>query len=90
MSVVSSARGLPGFLIPQRLHMVHRNATGDDSLQVWRLGTGPFLESLVTPQLRLVPGTKKHGVVEPAVSMKLEEYRAALAATREDWTVDES
>jgi hypothetical protein len=40
-------------------------------------------------QLRLDPQRSNHGFVEPGTTMKLEDYQEALAATRDEWSIDE-
>jgi hypothetical protein len=49
------------------------------------LGEGSFVRSNVTPDLVLAPDGPKHGVVEPARAMLIQEYQDALAATRSGW-----
>src|SRR5690349_6501615 len=40
---------------------------------------------LLGPSLNLVPDSPRHGVVEPAFSMTLDQYRKALADTQPLW-----
>jgi hypothetical protein len=91
MSVSPSLRALPARLIPRRLrHMVPR-AAGNDRLLVWSMGDGPFVQEPIAPRLQLRPDphNSRHGLVEPDASMSLDDYRAALAATQNEWSVDE-
>ena len=91
---------LPSPMIPRRLrHLADepgfsprvrrslQNAEGSDSLRVWELGEGAFVVAAVSPDLalRVDSSDVSHGFVEPARSMRLEEYQEALADTRPDW-----
>ena len=58
------------------------------------MGEGPFAEAAVSGQLALRPDEAvdakvAHGVIEPASVMLIQGYQTALAATRDEWTVDE-
>jgi hypothetical protein len=90
MSVAPEWRKLPWHLIPKRLHPRGR---AHSDVKCWRLGDGEFKDGAVNPDLffRLDPAApEKHGVVEPARTMTIAEYQAALAATRNDWALDEN
>lgn len=85
-------------ILPRRLQALYpqwaRGAKGRDSDQVWAMGQGPYEAAPVTVDLdlRIPPPTKDnpgHGLVAPARKMLLEEYQAALAATQDQWKVDE-
>ena len=89
MSVVSAWRHLPRYRIPKRLQSLHPAARGKDILRIWRMGggrfeSGPFIDDL---QLRL--DNPHHGLVEPASQVSPEQFQAALAATQDQWVLDE-
>jgi hypothetical protein len=89
MSVAPSWPELPHHLIPKRLRQLVPKASGTGNFTVWKMGDGPFVASPVSPDLVLRPDPKdpdRHGFVEPARSMTLDEYLAALAATRDSWS----
>jgi len=92
MSVAPSLADLPTHRLPKRLQTLVPDARGVDTNIVWRLGEGDFVAGAVADglQLRLDPNRARHGFVEPASPVALEEYRAALAATRDAWVVDET
>jgi hypothetical protein len=53
------------------------------------MGEGPFVAGQVAEGLDLRPDRPSHGAVEPSEVMTLERYQAALAATRDQWSIDE-
>jgi hypothetical protein len=56
------------------------------------MGSGAFTRGEVSADLALRPDggeSPKHGVVEPAREMALDDYRQALTSTQDEWTVDE-
>jgi len=58
------------------------------------MGEGPFTEATIYSRLTLRPdeavdGRIAHGVIVPASVMSIQGYQTALAATRDEWTVDE-
>lgn len=96
MSVFAAIKKLPGRLIPSRLRDLYpdhfQKARGDDSLFVWCMGSGEFQDGAVTDHLVLrldKPGEKRHGLIEPNVRMKIEDYQAELQSTVGDWKVCE-
>jgi len=93
MSVAPSIAELPAHRIPVRLRARHPKAMGNTNDVVWCHGEGDWAESVVSCDLnlRLDPSNPStHGLVEPAKMMRLEAYRDALAATRDQWTNAES
>jgi len=84
-------RALPIFLIPQRLHGLVAGASGRNNLSVWSMGEGTFSDEPVsaTLTLRVDAPNRQHGLVEPNVRMRVEDYQSALAATRQYWKLDE-
>jgi len=67
--------------------LVQGQATGNNLLGVWQVGEGPFVDGPVAPGLRLRvdPRSSRHGFIEPDREMTLDDYQAALAATRDLW-----
>jgi hypothetical protein len=94
MSVVPSLRAFRLHQVPRRLNHLIEGAEGNNTLYVWRMGTGEFTNSPVTTELMLQPDTRtvnvRHGVVEPIRKMPLDEYERALSNTRDAWIVDET
>lgn len=88
MSVSPSLETLPPHRLPRRLRSRFPEASGSNRLHCWSMGDGPFVfggvaESLV---LRLDPDDpERHGFVEPERRMPVEEYEAAITATRVQW-----
>lgn len=96
MSVFAAIKKLPGRLIPARLRDQYpehfQKARGDDGLRVWCMGSEEFQDGAVTAHLVLrldKPGEKRHGLVEPNIRTKLEEYQAELRSTVSDWEICE-
>jgi hypothetical protein len=90
MSVVPNWRDLPAHRIPERLQRICPKARGKNDYGCWRMGDGPFENGDVAPQLVLVVDKPSHGTIQPAVSMPLADYEAVLAATQDQWVIDES
>ena len=97
MSVTPSIAALsrmPARMVPIRLKPFVPGAAGNDDLFAWSMGQGKWAadEERLAPglQLRPDPTDDQHGFVEPSVAMLLDEYRAAIAATRNLWQVDEA
>jgi hypothetical protein len=90
MSVAPTWRDLPPFLIPKRLEHLAPDARGRDELICFRYGDGDFIQSPVTEELFLKPNSPTHGTVQPAYLMSSVDFQASLAATRDDWKVDEA
>lgn len=85
--------------VPKRLAETNpglfRGATGRPSTtSIWTMGEGPFVDGPVATDLALRCDTDEqpvlHGVVEPDRVMPLVEFQSALAATRDQWAVEES
>jgi hypothetical protein len=89
MSVGPDLRTTPAFLVPGRLRHLRQGASGDDDNTVFSHGEGPFVQGKVAAQLILRPDKPNHGVVAPESKVPLATYRAALAATKNDWNPDE-
>ena len=95
MSVSPSLSTIPLRFLPRRLHDsgVQPGAIGSNSLHVWAMGTGKFEKGSVAEHLILRPDPgdpQRHGFVEPATTMMLQQYVDAVISTREHWIVDES
>jgi len=89
MSVSPNWRSLPVHRIPRRLTAKCRGVAGRDDYVCWRMGDGEFEERLIADKLKLVVDSPGHGTVQPIQSMPAEAYQAAIAATRDEWVVDE-
>ena len=89
MSVAPAWRDLPAHRIPARLRHLAPDARGKNEDACWRMGQGPFQAGPLSPDLHLLPDRPGHGVVEPARSMGLDEFQRALAATRDEWEIEE-
>jgi hypothetical protein len=91
LSVYAALRDLPARMIPRRLRGLIPKATGSDKLCVWAMGEGPFAPGGIAPKLtlRVDPNDPRHGFIEPEVIMTLAEYQEVLAATQDQWVVDE-
>ena len=94
MSVSPSFKELPAERIPRRLRSLLgiRNATGNNSHSIWRMGEGPFVAEPIAARLQLRPDpvNSRHGFVEPDTVMSAEDYQSALAATQDVWSIDET
>lgn len=90
MSVAPGWRDLPPHLIPRRLRHSCGKAQGNNKLQCWRFGDGPFRNEDLTSELCLDVDSATHGTVQPRYEMTLETFEIAIAATRSQWTVDEA
>ncbi len=92
MSVAPAWRLLPVHRIPRRLRSRFPRAAGKNHFSLWRMGEGPFTEGPFADRLLFRPDPEKpdqHGFVEPEARMSAGEYQAALAATRDQWVLDE-
>jgi hypothetical protein len=91
MSVAPRAADLPPHTIPRRLKSRYSEAAGSDKLRIWSFGSGAFADGVLSDRLalRVDPENDKHGFVEPAKEMAIEEYLDGLAITRTSWTVSE-
>ena len=90
MSVAPAWRDLPLHRIPSRLRDLVQGARGKNSLCCWKMGEGEFAAGSVAARLLLRLENARHGLVEPAQKMSLDDYQADLAATRDQWVRDEA
>ncbi len=94
MSVVANWRHLLPHLIPKRLRDLNlcTDASGSNSLCCWTMGSGSFAAGPINDSLGLglKPGNLLAGNVVPASSIPLQEFQTHLAATREQWVIDEA
>ena len=92
MSVADNWRALLPHLIPKRLKPIFPGASGSNRLACYRLGQGPFAPGPIDDRLSLV--FKEHdthtGNVVPAQAVSERQFQDDLAATRGEWTIDES
>ncbi len=92
MSVVANWRNLLPHLIPMRLKPLSPDAIGANLLACYKMGTGTFAAGAVNHDLILVlkKGTLQAGNVVPVQGLHRDQFQAALAATRDQWSVDET
>jgi len=89
MSVVPAWRSLPPYRVPARLRHLCPKARGRDDLACWKMGEGEFDDGPLAPGLTFRRDTATHGLVEPDRMVALEVYEADLAATQDQWLIDE-
>ncbi len=87
MSVGPEWRVLSIFVIPPRLGTGGR---GRNNTHCFRRGAGPFQQGACGAGLELLLDSPTHGVVRPDQVVPLADYLQNLAATREEWEIDES
>jgi hypothetical protein len=90
MSVAPGWRDLPYFLIPQRLREKMPAARGSSRLHCFVMGHGAFQNAKITEELELRVDSAKHGVVVPRALVSVDRFQADLAATRDEWSIDEA
>lgn len=90
MSVSPNWRDMPLFRIPARLRGLKPGARGSDQTFCFCTGSGPFQQGDFAEGLVLEPDSTTHGTIAPNRLMPLDDYRAAIEATRSDWQVDEA
>jgi hypothetical protein len=54
------------------------------------MGEGDFQDGALAPGLNYRRDNETHGLVEPAAVVPLADYEAVLAATRDQWIIDET
>lgn len=90
LSVAPHWSKLPLFLIPKHLEHIVARARAKPGMRCFKWGDGGFEDSELTRNLYLRVENMKHGLIEPANPMSIEEFQACLAGTRDSWTIDES
>ncbi len=92
LSVASNWRELLPHLIPRRLKPLCPDASGPNTLACFKMGTGVFAVGAVNNDLSLVlkPGNSQAGNIVPKQSVHRDQFQALLAATRNEWTIDET
>lgn len=90
LSVYGCLRCISFQFLPKRLL---RGAKGSNNQKVWTMGQGNYENSPVTADLNLrieaEPGSTGHGILEANREMPLDTYQNALAATQDQWHIDE-
>ena len=78
-------------LIPKRLKQHCPDAIGSNALACYRCGEGEFRDGPLGGdlELRLKPGKSRNGNIVPAGHLTVDQFQSALAATRDEWIVDE-
>ena len=91
MSVAPSFSTLPIFLVPDRFSAIRPGARGKNSNNhCWSMGNGDFISNDINDSLNLLvdrPG--EHGVVRPRTKMPVADFQDKLAATQNEWIIDE-
>ena len=91
LSVRPSLQAIPIEFVPRRLAHLCQGARGNDRSCGWSHGQGPFADGEVAPTLRLrIDQPNRHGLFEPKAVTTLADFEQAIAATRNDWIVDEN
>jgi hypothetical protein len=54
------------------------------------MGEGDFKDGALAPGLNFRRDNATHGLVEPAAVVRFADYEADLAATRDQWIIDET
>ena len=90
MSVAPHWRDLPRHRIPARLRQIIPAASGSNLDACFRIGDGEFASGRLAARLQLRPDSPIHGCVEPDAVEPLAQYQADLAATRDQWIIDET
>ncbi|WP_143393695.1 hypothetical protein [Fimbriiglobus ruber] len=85
MSVNDAWRNIPPSLLPRRC-----GGFSSDNRYCFKMGEGPFVQTVLAEGLELLPDSKIHGIVRPNETMPLAEYEERLVATRLEWQVDEA
>lgn len=88
MSIAPRIADLPKHRVPKRLRHLRAGAQAGDNYCCWRLDDLPDQDGPIGDRLHLATG-KDHGQIEPAEPMHIEQFQAALAATRDQWEADE-
>jgi hypothetical protein len=92
MSVAADWRHLLPHLVPKRLKPLFPGAAGSNALTCYKMGTGVFAGGGLNMDLNLVlkQGSLHTGNVVPAQSVHCHQFLAHLAATRSEWSPDET
>ena len=92
MSVAENWRLLLPHLIPKRLSGIIADAKGRGNLKCYRLGDGPFAPGPLASGLELVlkASDAGKGNVVPDTAVTVSQFQVDLAATRNQWVVDET
>ena len=92
MSVAMNWRNLLAHLVPKRLRPLFPGAAGSNGLTCYKMGSGPFAAGPVSNELRLElkSGNVHAGNVTPTQSADSGQLQANLAATRIQWSPDET
>jgi hypothetical protein len=81
---------MPPFLIPRRLAPIKvREARGNAQLAIFRLAEITFANGDIGDSLRLRVTSSDHGSIEPSGVTTLLQFQSDLAATRDEWAIDE-
>lgn len=97
LSVNGCPCGIPPTIGPRRLRGIIPGAknSNPDGRRLWGSGSGPFVESAIFDHLELRPRQaqeledRQKGYIEPDQEMSFDNYQQAIAATRNQWELDE-
>ncbi len=90
MSVAPNWRDINHKRIPKRLRPIVPGAMGSNNTFCFRYGQGVFAQGAFANGLTLEPDSTTHGNIAPAQVVPLATYEGDLAATRADWSEDET
>jgi len=92
LSVAANWRYFLAHLIPKRLKPLFPGAAGSNTLACYRTGTGVFAAGPLSNALSVVlkSGNPRAGNIVPNQGVHRDQFQADLAATRNQWTVDET
>jgi hypothetical protein len=91
MSVTADWHQLMPHLIPKRLKQLVYGAAGPDELAIFRFGEGVFEDATINEELELAlkQGSVQNGNVTPKSLVHIDVFLANLAATKDQWIIDE-
>lgn len=97
MSVFARIKKMPARLLPARLRDLYpedfQKASGDNELTVWCMNSEHFGDEDGGTQLVFgwdVPSKPRHGSIEPAHRMQIDDLQRELCATIKQWEINEA
>lgn len=97
MSVFAGIKKLPGRLIPARLRDLYpedfQKASGDNELIVWCMNSEHLFDKEGDGYLAFewdIPNKPRHGLVEPARRMHIDDFQRELCTTADQWQINEA
>ena len=100
MSVISSIAGFrrrigqlrfPPDYVPRRLAENGKipGATGSNRFHIFKIGEGEFCSGNLNEELFVEQDQEDHATVQPMTAVPYEQFRTAIAATRDHWVSGE-